>query len=118
MMQAASDIFLGWQRVKGADGIERDFYVRQLRDWKFSAEIAELDRVLLTTYAGLCGWTLAHAHARSGDRIAIAAYLGKSDAFDNAIAAFAAAYADQTERDHQALAAAVKSGRIQAETGL
>ena len=118
MMQAASDIFLGWQRVKGADGIERDFYVRQLRDWKFSAEIAELDRVLLTTYAGLCGWTLARAHARSGDRIAISAYLGKSDAFDKAIAEFAIAYADQTESDHQALAAAVKSGRIKAETGL
>ena len=118
MMQAASDIFLGWQRVKGIDGIERDFYVRQLRDWKFSAEIAELDRVLLTTYAGLCGWTLARAHARSGDRIAISAYLGKSDAFDKAIAEFAIAYADQTESDHQALAAAVQSGRIQAETGL
>ena len=72
----------------------------------------------MTTYAGLCGWTLARAHARSGDRIAISAYLGKSDAFDNAIAEFAIAYADQTERDHQALAAAVKSGRIQAETGL
>jgi uncharacterized protein (DUF2252 family) len=118
MMQAASDIFLGWHRVKGADGIERDFYVRQLRDWKFSVEIAALDRVLLTTYGGLCGWTLARAHARSGDRIAIAAYLGKADTFDKAIAAFAIAYADQTERDHQELAAAVKSGRIQAETGL
>ncbi|WP_437534613.1 DUF2252 domain-containing protein [Sorangium sp. So ce726] len=115
LMQAASDIFLGWQRVKGADGIERDFYVRQLRDWKFSVDIAALDRVLLTTYGGLCGWTLARAHARSGDRIAIAAYLGKADTFDKAIAAFAVAYADQTERDHQALAAAVKSGRIQAE---
>jgi uncharacterized protein (DUF2252 family) len=118
VMQAASDIFLGWQRVSGADGIERDFYVRQLRDWKFSAEIAELDRVLLTTYGGLCGWTLARAHARSGDRMAIAAYLGKTDTFDTAIAAFAIAYADQTERDHQALAAAVKSGRIHAETGV
>ncbi|WP_437985531.1 DUF2252 domain-containing protein [Sorangium sp. So ce117] len=114
LMQAASDIFLGWQRVKGADGIERDFYVRQLRDWKFSVDIAALDRVLLTTYGGLCGWTLARAHARSGDRIAIAAYLGKADTFDKAIAAFSIAYADQTERDHQALAAAVKSGRIQA----
>jgi Uncharacterized protein conserved in bacteria (DUF2252) len=72
----------------------------------------------LTTYGGLCGWTLARAHARSGDRIAIAAYLGKSDEFDKAIAAFAIAYADQTERDHEALAAAVKSGRIQAETGV
>jgi uncharacterized protein (DUF2252 family) len=118
MMQAASDIFLGWQRVKGADGIERDYYVRQLRDWKFSVDIAALDRVVLTTYGHLCGWTLARAHARSGDRIAIAAYLGKTDAFDEAIAAFAIAYADQAERDHQALALAVKNGRIQAETGL
>jgi uncharacterized protein (DUF2252 family) len=118
LMQAASDIFLGWYRVEGADGVERDFHVRQLRDWKFSAEIAEMDRVLLTTYGRLCGWTLARAHARSGDRIAIAAYLGKSDEFDKAIAAFAIAYADQTERDYQALAAAVKRGRIQAETGL
>ncbi|MDI1437293.1 DUF2252 domain-containing protein [Polyangium sorediatum] len=118
LMQAASDIFLGWQRVKGAGGIERDFYVRQLRDWKFSVDVAALDRVTLTTYGSLCGWTLARAHARSGDRIAIAAYLGKGDTFDEAIGAFAIAYADQTERDHQALVDAVKSGRIQAETGL
>ncbi|KYF75112.1 hypothetical protein BE20_13195 [Sorangium cellulosum] len=118
LMQAASDIFLGWQRVKGVDGIERDFYVRQLRDWKLSADIGSLDRVALATYGSLCGWTLARAHARSGDRIAIAAYLGKADTFDEAIAAFAIAYADQTERDHRALADAVKNGRIQAETGL
>ncbi|MDI1478887.1 DUF2252 domain-containing protein [Polyangium sp. y55x31] len=118
LMQAASDIFLGWQRVKGVDGIERDFYVRQLRDWKFSVDIAALDKVVLTTYGSLCGWTLARAHARSGDRIAIASYLGKADTFDEAIAAFAIAYADQTERDHQALLTAVKNGRIQAETAL
>ncbi|MDI1451686.1 DUF2252 domain-containing protein [Polyangium sp. 6x1] len=118
LMQAASDIFLGWQRVKGVDGIERDFYLRQLRDWKFSVDIAALDRITLTTYGSLCGWTLARAHARSGDRIAIASYLGKADTFDKAIAAFATAYADQTERDHQALAAAVKNGRIQAEIGV
>ena len=118
LMQAASDIFLGWHRVKAADGIERDFYVRQLRDWKLSVDIAALDRVMMTTYGRLCGWTLARAHARSGDRIAIAAYLGKADTFDKAIAAFAIAYADQAERDHQALATAVKNGRIQAETGL
>jgi uncharacterized protein (DUF2252 family) len=118
LMQAASDIFLGWQRVKGVDGIERDFYVRQLRDWKFAADISALDRVVLTTYGNLCGWTLARAHARSGDRIAIAAYLGKADTFDEAIAAFAIAYADQTERDHQALATAVRSGRVRAETGV
>ena len=118
LMQAASDIFLGWHRVKAEGGIERDFYVRQLRDWKLSVDIAALDRVVLTTYGSLCGWTLARAHARSGDRIAIAAYLGKADTFDKAIAAFAIAYADQAERDHQALATAVKNGRIQAETGL
>ncbi|MDI3290380.1 DUF2252 domain-containing protein [Polyangium sp. 15x6] len=118
LMQAASDIFLGWERVKSASGLERDFYVRQLRDWKFSVDIAALDRVVLATYGSLCGWTLARAHARSGDRIAIAAYLGKADAFDEAIATFARAYADQTERDHEALAAAAKNGRIRAEIGL
>ena len=92
--------------------------MRQLRDWKFSVDISALDRVVLATYGGLCGWTLARAHARSGDRIAIASYLGQADTFDEAIAAFAIAYADQTERDHQALATAVKNGRIHAETGL
>lgn len=118
LMQAASDVFLGWQRVKGEGGIERDFYVRQLRDWKFSVDIAALDSAILATYGRLCGWTLARAHARSGDRIAIAAYLGKADSFDEAIADFAIAYADQAERDHQALAAAVKNGRVRAETGI
>jgi uncharacterized protein (DUF2252 family) len=118
LMQAASDIFLGWQRVRGVDGVERDFYVRQLRDWKYSVDISALDRVVLTTYGSLCGWTLARAHARSGDRIAIAAYLGKADTFDEAIVAFAIAYADQAERDHQALATAVKNGRVRAETGV
>jgi uncharacterized protein (DUF2252 family) len=119
LMQAASDIFLGWQRTEaGLDGRARDFYVRQLRDWKFSVEIAQLRPEGLQMYAALCGWTLARAHARSGDRIAIAAYLGGSDVFDRAIAKFAAAYADQNERDYQALVDAVKSGRITAEQGL
>jgi hypothetical protein len=118
-MQAASDIFLGWQRIEaGLDGRARDFYVRQLRDWKFSVEIGTMRPEGLQMYAALCGWTLARAHARSGDRIAIAAYLGGSDVFDRAIAKFASAYADQNEHDYQALVDAVKSGRITAELGL
>jgi uncharacterized protein (DUF2252 family) len=119
LMQAASDIFLGWQRTKaGLDGRTRDFYVRQLRDWKFSVEIQLLRPEGLQMYGALCGWTLARAHARSGDRIAIASYLGGSDVFDRAIARFAVAYADQNEHDYQALVDAVKSGRITAEQGL
>jgi uncharacterized protein (DUF2252 family) len=115
LMQAASDIFLGWQRDKDdPDGQPHDFYVRQLRDWKFSSDIATMTPDGMRTYGELCGWTLARAHARSGDRIAIAAYLGRSAAFDQAIAAFAGAYADQNERDHQALAAAAASGRVTA----
>jgi uncharacterized protein (DUF2252 family) len=111
LMQAASDIFLGWFR--GKEG--RDFYCRQLKDMKGSANVESMSPDELVIYAGLCGWTLARAHARSGDRVQIAAYLGKSERFDWAVADFAQAYADQTERDHAALCAAVKSGRLPAE---
>jgi uncharacterized protein (DUF2252 family) len=119
LMQAASDIFLGWVRiVAGLDGKDRDFYVRQLRDWKFSVDISTMVPNGMRVYGQLCGWTLARAHARSGDRIAIASYLGNSDVFDKAIAQFAVAYADQNEKDHDALVHAVKSGRIAAEQGV
>jgi uncharacterized protein (DUF2252 family) len=118
LMQAASDIFLGWQRSQvDPDGRPHDFYVRQLRDGKFSADIEAMTVAGMRAYGELCGWTLARAHARSGDRIAIAAYLGQSAVFDQAVAEFAAAYADQNERDHQALTAAVAAGRVTASTG-
>ena len=119
LMQAASDIFLGWLHVEsGLDGQQRDFYGRQLKDWKGSAEIEQMVPKGMAAYGRLCGWTLARAHARSGDRIAIASYLGKGAAFDRAIVEFSHAYAEQNERDYQALTAAVKSGRIDAETGV
>jgi uncharacterized protein (DUF2252 family) len=118
LMQAASDIFLGWQRFAGLDGKTRDFYVRQLRDWKFSVDIAAMIPRGLRLYGELCGLTLARAHARSGDEVAIAAYLGASDVFENAIADFAVAYADQNERDFQAFNAAISSGRLIAERGV
>ncbi len=121
LMQAASDIFLGWQHAEGEatlDGKPRDFYVRQLRDWKFSLPIEALIPEGMRMYGSLCGWTLARAHARSGDRIAIAAYLGGSDVFDRAITQFAVTYADQNERDYQVLVDAAKSGRITAEPGV
>ncbi|KRF41201.1 hypothetical protein ASG96_10610 [Terrabacter sp. Soil810] len=118
LMQAASDIFLGWQRVKGFDGQVRDFYLRQLRDWKGSADVDTMGSGPMTAYARVCGATLARAHARSGDRIAIASYLGTSDTFDRAIAAFSSAYADQNERDYAALVDAVESGRLEAQTGM
>jgi uncharacterized protein (DUF2252 family) len=119
LMQATSDIFLGWLRVPaGLDGQPRDFYARQLKDWKGSAEIDQMLPQGMGIYGKLCGWTLARAHARSGDRIAITSYLGKTDTFDRAILEFSQAYADQNERDYNALVAAVKSGRITAQTGL
>jgi hypothetical protein len=118
LMQAVSDIFLGWVRSPGFDGQPRDFYLRQLRDWKGSAEIETMLPEGMLAYGELCGWTLARAHARSGDRVAIAAYLGGGEAFDVAVQEFATAYADQNERDHQALLDAIAAGRITAETGV
>ena len=118
LMQAQSDIFLGWTRATGVDGVERDFYVRQLRDWKFSFPIEQMIPAGLTAYARVCGWTLARAHARSGDRVALAAYLGGSTKFDQAIAEFAETYADQNDRDYAALQAAVKDGKAQATTDI
>ncbi|MFD9356868.1 DUF2252 domain-containing protein [Streptomyces sp. NPDC060031] len=115
LMQAASDIFLGWERVDGIDGKQRDFYIRQLRDWKGIAMPETMSPRQLETFGEVCGSTLARAHARSGDRIAIAAYLGRSDAFDRAVATFAEAYADQNERDHQSLVDAVGAGRLHAQ---
>jgi uncharacterized protein (DUF2252 family) len=116
LMQAASDIMLGWVRAQGVDGERRDFYVRQLWDWKASVRVEEMDAPGLGAYAEICGTTLAHAHARGGDRIAIGAYLGKSEVFDAAMVEFAEAYADQSERDYEALKDAVASGRVEART--
>jgi uncharacterized protein (DUF2252 family) len=119
LMQAVSDIFLGWVRVpSGMDGKTRDFYLRQLRDWKGSAEIETLLPEGMRAYGEVCGWTLARAHARSGNRIAMAAYLGSGPSFDVAVREFAESYADQNERDHQTLVNAIASGRIAAEAGV
>jgi uncharacterized protein (DUF2252 family) len=119
LMQASSDIFLGWLRARPEGGGRYiDYYLRQLRDWKMSAVIEEMIPEGMEVYARLCGWTLARAHARAGDRIALAAYLGNSDKFDNAIADFAEAYADQNDRDHAALADAVAAGKVEAQSGV
>jgi uncharacterized protein (DUF2252 family) len=118
LTQAASDIMLGWVQGTGLDGVKRDFYVRQLWDGKGSALVELMDPRAMTIYAEVCGRALAKAHARSGDAIAIASYLGAGDRFDRALATFAEAYADQNERDYDALKEAVSSGRVAAETGL
>jgi uncharacterized protein (DUF2252 family) len=118
LMQAASDIFLGWLRVTDLDGQPRDYYIRQFHDWKGSVEVETMRVPGMTLYARMCGATLARAHARWGDRIAIGAYLGPGEIFDRAVADFSAVYADQNERDYEALAQAVKSGRVPAETGV
>jgi uncharacterized protein (DUF2252 family) len=116
--QAVSDIFLGWQRSEGLDGEEHDFYIRQLWDWKASADLSRMSESGLHAYTRACGWSLARAHARSGDRLAIAAYLGGGSTFDKAIARFSAAYADQNELDHRRLADAVAAGDVVAESGV
>ncbi|CAH0320264.1 hypothetical protein SRABI128_04852 [Microbacterium sp. Bi128] len=115
MMQAASDIFLGW--TKGVQD-NRYLYWRQLRDMKGSAVVEGMKPLGMTFYADACGWTLARAHARSGDPIAIASYLGKSDKFERSISDFSERYADQNEKDYQAFADAVRSGRLEATEGL
>ena len=115
LMQAASDIFLGWLRAPGAEGEDRDFYVRQLWDWKASPDVERMSASDLNTYGQLCGWTLARAHARSGDRVAIAAYLGSGPGFDRALTTFAETYADQNEHDYAALTEAARSGKLALE---
>jgi uncharacterized protein (DUF2252 family) len=117
LMQAASDIFLGWLTFSW-DHTERDYYFRQLRDWKGSVDVDGMTPAGMDLWSRMCGWTLARAHARTGDRIATAAYLGKSDAFDLAVTEFAASYADQNERDYRALEHAVAGGRIVANPGI
>jgi uncharacterized protein (DUF2252 family) len=119
LMQSASDIMLGWLHTDdGLDGRSRDFYGRQLWDWKFSADVDTMTPRIMEPYVEMCAWTLARAHARSGDRLAIASYLGQSDVFDRAIADFAEVYADQSERDYESLLGAIESGRVVAETGI
>jgi Uncharacterized protein conserved in bacteria (DUF2252) len=139
IMQAATDMFLGWYRgvadrgvadhgvadhgvadhgAAGSDEPVRDYYVRQLRDWKFTISTAQMAAETMRSYGALCGRTLARAHARSGDRIAIGAYLGSSAAFETSIGEYASAYADQNERDYATFRAAVKAGRLPAQTGV
>jgi uncharacterized protein (DUF2252 family) len=118
LMQGATDIFLGWQRIRGLDGVTRDYYVRQFHDWKGGVDVDNLEVHGATFYARLCAAALARAHARWGDRIAISSYLGKADIFDKALADFSARYADQNERDYETFAAAVKSGKLIAQTGV
>jgi hypothetical protein len=117
-MQGASDIFLGWDQFEGEDGGVRDFYVRQLWDWKFSVAIDTMTPEMLGIYAQICGWTLARAHARSGDAIAIGSYLGAGDRFERAMCEFSVAYADQNERDFASLTGTIASGHLEAVTGV
>jgi uncharacterized protein (DUF2252 family) len=116
LVQAASDIFLGWEHVIGYDGQPHDHYIRQLWDWKASANIDTMSPEQFDVYGHICGWTLARAHARSGDRVAIASYLGGSDTFDHALARFACLYAEQNDLDFASLSDAIATGRMTAET--
>ena len=118
LMQASSDILLGWQRTNGIDGVTRDYYIRQLQDWKGSVDTDNAIPQGMKVYGELCAHTLARAHARSGDRIAMASYLGNRTTFEKALARFAESYADQNERDYETFAAACRSGRLQAEEGV
>jgi hypothetical protein len=118
MAQTAIDLFLSWQRSEDLDGKEHDFYVRQLWDWKASVDLGAMSYWGLHAYTRACGWSLARAHARSGDRMAIAAYWGAGPKFDEAIARFSAAYADQNELDHRRLVDAVASGELVALSGI
>jgi hypothetical protein len=118
MDQAVTDVFLGWQRSQGLDGKEHDFYIRQLWDWKASVDLATMRYSGLHAYGRACGWSLARAHARSGDRLAIAAYLGGGTRFDEAMARFSSAYADQNELDHERLGEAVSAGEVPALLGV
>jgi uncharacterized protein (DUF2252 family) len=118
LTQAASDVLLGWLTVEGLDGKKRDFYVRQLWDGKGSAEIETMSAQTMATYAGLCGWSLARAHARTGDPEAITAYLGRGDKFDHAIAEFSEAYADQNQADYEVVIGAERAGTLKVESGV
>ena len=109
LLQAASDILLSWASTTGLDGVDRDFYVRQMWDWKISADLETMTPEVMRIYAEICGWTLARGHARSGDRVAISAYLGSGRVFDEAIADFASAYADQNQRDYDATSRALQT---------
>jgi hypothetical protein len=118
LMQASSDILLGWERVDGVDGRTHDYYMRQLWDWKASANLEVMEPDPMKVYGQICGWTLARAHARSGDAIAIGSYLGSGGVFDQAIREFAELYADQNELDHGRLVDAIAKGEVQAESGI
>jgi uncharacterized protein (DUF2252 family) len=119
LMQTASDIFLGWERIEvGVDGRPHDYYMRQLWDWKASADVDTMDPRTLEIYGQMCGWVLARSHARSGDPISIGAYLGSGTTFDQAMVRFSASYADQNERDHQHVVDAIASGALEAQSGI